>query len=141
MEIVHEMLARATTPETVYAALTEQTGLSAWFTTDTKAEPIVGSKAEFGFDRGQYSIKVEVVRLEAARLVQWKLVQGMPGWADMQALITWELRPHPNGTIVHFSHDGWASHDGPFGSVSYKWACFMTSLRAYVETGTGAPVS
>jgi uncharacterized protein YndB with AHSA1/START domain len=59
MEILHEMLAR-TTPEIIYAALTDQSGLASWFTTDARAEAKIGSLVEFKFDRGERTLRVEI---------------------------------------------------------------------------------
>ena len=140
MEILHEMLAR-TTPETIYAALTEQSGLASWFTTDVHAEAKIGSLVEFKFDKGERMLRIQIIDLVPCRKVQWKLLQGLPGWEHMNALITWSLTPVEWGTIVHFSHNGWETTDGAFPSVSFKWATFMSSLKKYGETGTGMPAS
>ena len=56
MEILLEYIARPGS-ETVYRALTEQTGIASWFTTDTIAEPVPGSVAEFRFDGGKRRIR------------------------------------------------------------------------------------
>jgi uncharacterized protein YndB with AHSA1/START domain len=129
---MHELITSAT-PETVYQALTEQAGLTAWLCLDTSAEPRAGSTAEFRFDRGM--IQVEITQLEPNRKVVWKLLQGMPGWEKQSGLITWRLAPAESGTLVRFSHSGWETTEGAYASVSYKWALFMTGLRTYVETG------
>jgi uncharacterized protein YndB with AHSA1/START domain len=140
VEISHEMKV-LTKPEKVYAALTEQTGIASWFTSDTSAEPNVGAIAEFRFDRAERIMTVQVVNLQPFQRVEWQLRQGMPGWENQNGLITWMLTPTENGTIVRFSHGGWDTTNGPFASVSFKWAGYMTSLKKYLETGFGTPVS
>jgi uncharacterized protein YndB with AHSA1/START domain len=138
MEIHHAMMVRAL-PDKVYAALTQQSGLAAWLTSKTIAEPRIGSINEFWFDGGKRTLKVEVQALSANQLVIWRLVQGIPPWEGLRSEITWTLTPAYGGTLVDFRQDGWPASDDVYASVSYKWATFMTSLKAYVDNGTGTP--
>jgi uncharacterized protein YndB with AHSA1/START domain len=133
MDIVHEMIAR-THPEVVYRALTESSGLESWFAPEVQAQPQVGSIAEFWFDDGTRSIKVEIQELVPDSKVVWKILQGMPGWDDVLGIITWTLTLVEWGTIVHFRHSGWPSQEGAFPSLNFKWATFMSRMKAYVET-------
>ncbi len=137
MEILLETIVKAAR-EAVYKALTEETGLSAWFTADSAVE---GSRVDFGFDGGQRAIIVEVARLEPHQSVEWIMLQGFPTWELTQARITWTLTPYENATMIRFSHSGWETTDGAFASVAYKWAGYIASLKAYVETGRGTPAS
>jgi uncharacterized protein YndB with AHSA1/START domain len=138
MEILLEYATRIGV-ETIYRALTEQTGVASWFTTDTVVEPVVGSVAEFRFDGGKRRIRVEITELEPDRKICWKLLEHSWDWECMDSMITWELTPVEWGTLVHFSHGGWETNEGAFPSVAYKWATFLTSLKTYVETGKGSP--
>jgi uncharacterized protein YndB with AHSA1/START domain len=140
MEIVHEMIARAT-PEAVYRALTESPGLASWFAPEIHAQPQVGSAAEFWFDSGARSIKAEIVELEPNRKVVWKVLQGLSGWDDVLGIITWRLTPVEWGTKVHFTHSGWSNTEGAFPSVNFKWAWFISRMKAYAETGMVTPMS
>jgi hypothetical protein len=56
------------------------------------------------------------------------------------ALVLWTLTPTPAGTLVHFSHDGWASDEGPFASSALTWGRLMDTLKTYAETGVAAPL-
>jgi uncharacterized protein YndB with AHSA1/START domain len=137
VEILHEMLIRKGTAEAIYQALTEQSGLASWFTPTTTAEPKPGSIAEFHFDRQDRPIRVEITQLEPYRKVQWKVLQGLSGWEGETGVMTWQLTAMEWGVLVRLSHSGWSTTEGPFASVSYKLACYMTSLKKYIETGTG----
>jgi len=48
-EILHQLVIDVP-PIAVFDAITQQKGLSKWWTTDVRAEPKVGSIAEFGFN-------------------------------------------------------------------------------------------
>jgi uncharacterized protein YndB with AHSA1/START domain len=138
MEIHHAMMVRSS-PDKVYAALTQQSGLAAWLTIKTIAAPSIGSINEFWFDGGKRILKVEVQALTPDCQVVWRLVQGIPPWEALRAETIWTLTPADGSTIVDFRQDGWPASDDVYASVSYKWATFMTSLKAYIDTGTGAP--
>jgi uncharacterized protein YndB with AHSA1/START domain len=139
VEIVHELITRAT-PEKVFQVLTESAHLASWYAEDTQAEPLVGSVAEFRFDRG--TIRVEVTELQPERKIVWKVLQGMPGWEGVTGEVIWTLEPNPfgAGTMIHFTHQGWPTMDGPYASVNYRWAWFIARMRTYVET-IGVPSS
>jgi uncharacterized protein YndB with AHSA1/START domain len=138
MEIVHELIVRVT-PDRVFQTLTEAAHLAAWYAPDTQAEPLVGSVAEFRFDRG--TIRVEVAELETARKIVWKVLQGMPGWEAVTGEVVWGLEPNPFGigTMIHFRHSGWPTMEGPYASVNFRWAWFITRMQTYMETGVASP--
>ncbi len=51
-----------------------------------------------------------------------------------------ELEDHPQeGTLVRFSHGGWASTKGIYANCNFDWAYYLRSLRALVESGEGTP--
>lgn len=135
-DILHEVVIEGA-PDKVYRALTEQSGLASWWTTHAAAEPKVGTIGEFQFEGGKFVIKMQVDALEPGRRVDWKTVQGAPDWGGTR--VTWDLTPVENGTKVLVGHRDYPSYDGTFASVSYHWAMYLTSLKAYVETGRGNP--
>ncbi len=127
----------AATPEQVYAAITEQAGLSSWWTPDVAAEPTVGSVAEFRFRDGQFVVKMEITALEPGGTVRWAVRQGAPEWAG--TYVTWDLAPVDHRTNVRFAHRGYASVDGSFASVAFNWAWYLSSLKDHLERGEGRP--
>ena len=119
-------------PGSVYEALIQPQALEVWMGAPTIARPEVGSSIEFQYDQGKRTLKVEITRLEAGKLVQWRVIQPVwPGEAASQ-VITWTLSPYENNTLVDFCMDGWSRDDGVYASVSYKWASFMMRLRVYM---------
>jgi len=135
MDIVHAMLAR-TMPENVYQVLTEPTQIAAWFATDTQTKP--DSILEFNFNRGV--IRVQVTELQPNQKVVWKVLQGLSGWEGVTGDVTWQLvTPFDTGTLILFTHRGWSGMDGPYASVNFKWAWFMTRMKSYLETGVASP--
>src|SRR5690349_9625051 len=116
MDIVHELITSAPSDK-VFQVLTEAAHLAAWYAPDTHAEPRVGSVTEFRFDRG--IIRVEVTELKPERKIVWKVLQGLSGWEGATGEIIWQLKPNPfgAGTMLHFTHSGWPTMEGPYPSV------------------------
>jgi uncharacterized protein YndB with AHSA1/START domain len=131
MDIHHAMIVH-NTPNRVYQALTQPPDLKVWMDAPTTARQKVGAEVEFLFDQDKRALKLEITRLEAGKLVEWRVVRPMwPGDASDQH-ITWTLSPYETNTHVDFRMTGWKQDDGVYASVSYKWAAFMTALKMYL---------
>jgi uncharacterized protein YndB with AHSA1/START domain len=135
-DILLETMIKAS-PEKIYKALTEQSGLASWWTTDTLAQPKVGTVSEFKFYGGKGHFKIRVNELEPGKKVYWAPLQGPPDWTGTR--ITWDLTPVEGGTKVVFGHRDYESVEGSFPSVGYQWAGYFISLKAYLESGKGTP--
>ena len=135
----HDILHRVgikSAPEAVYEALTTQKGLSAWWTNDTQGGTSVGGVIQFRFGSlGGFDMKV--VELDPEKRVLWNVVEGPEEWVGTK--ISWELRKEGDHTIVLFKHRGWKEPVEFMHHCSTKWAIFLMSLKALVETGKGTP--
>jgi len=121
-------------PQHVYDALTTIDGLAAWWTTDTTGDPEDTIRFRFG-EVGGFDMKV--LDRTAASQVEWEVVDGPPEWIG--TTVHFELAADDKWTIVRFVHAGWREPVEFMSHCSTKWATFLMSLKAYVETGTGAP--
>lgn len=135
-DILHALLIRAS-PSRVYHALTEPQALAAWWTRDTVAKPVVGSVAQFGFNRREVIFRMFVQELAEPRCVRWRCLGGHPEWKDTE--ITFALAPAADGTFLRFAHRGWTSSEGVFAVCNFDWARNLMSLKAYLESGRGSP--
>jgi len=125
-------------PKDVYQALTEADGIAQWWTKHVKAEPTVGSVAEFGFYGGEAIFKFKVDTLATGEKVYWSVLGGgPPDWEG--TTVTWDLTEVDNGTKVLLGHRNYQTTEGSFASVGYNWAFFLTSLKSYLEEGKGMP--
>jgi uncharacterized protein YndB with AHSA1/START domain len=125
-------------PEEIYRAISTGEGLASFWTSDSQAEPKVGSIARFGF--GGPELEMRVDELEPGKLVRWSTHAGFPGWDG--TMITWEIVPSPNGgQEVRFSHAGWPAEmpQAELASVNYTWGRVAGRLKKYAETGKPAP--
>jgi uncharacterized protein YndB with AHSA1/START domain len=143
---IHQAMMVRTNPHRLYEALTQQRDLEVWMGAPTIAQPEVGAVVEFHFDQGQRILKVEIIRLEAAKQVQWRIVQPVWPIEPTEQIITWTLSPYDaHFTEVDFRMTGWPQDDDVYASVSYKQASFMMRLKIYLgdtrEIGTFLPAT
>jgi len=136
-DIVHRVeIHRA--PDDVYAAVTEEAGLQAWWTGMVKARPEVGSVAEFRFGEGQHGPDMEVVELEPNRRAVWKCKSGIPDWVGTE--FAFDIEPSESGSVLRFRNSGWAVASDFYAHCNCKWGFFLgVSLKDYLETGKGRP--
>jgi uncharacterized protein YndB with AHSA1/START domain len=134
-EIHHSIGVASSSTADVYAALTTIDGLSRWWTNDTTGDPDLGGKIEFRFPPGGFDM--EVIELTPGERVRWRVVDGPPEWIG--TTIDWRLLYNDGFTHVLFVHEGFREWVDFLSHCSTKWAVYLLSLKALVETGTGSP--
>jgi len=156
-DIRHELIIGAPA-EKIYAALTRQEGLSAWWTPGTKARSERNSIARFAFGP-EYFKEMKIVELNPSGFVKWICITGADEWIG--TTISYELQPgdkatllnsHPEAkdqvqqqrkadkvTLLIFHHDGWKEYTPMFAECNYTWGQFLRSLKLLCETGKGRP--
>ncbi len=140
VDILHKVGIKARAEE-VYKALTTRDGLAGWWTTNTRGEGnVAGGAIDFRFSVDGVEMggcEVKVLELAAGRQVLWQVVGGPAEWIGTR--IAFELRQQGEYCIVLFKHQGWKEPVEFMHHCSTKWAIFMMSLKALVESGKGAP--
>jgi len=134
-DILHRVGVETSDPEPVYQALTTLEGLGGWWTEDVAGDPQVGGVVEFRFPPGGFDM--EVVDHTAPAHVAWKVVGGPDEWIG--TTVDWQLRQDGDYTVILFKHQGWKEPVEFMHHCSTKWATYLMSLKALVETGSGAP--
>ena len=135
VDILHRIGATAT-PDKVYDALTTRDGLAAWWTTDTTGDSAVDGTIKFRFgDAGGFDMKVLDQRPNER--VAWEVTDGPEEWIGTR--VRFDLKEEGDYTIVLFAHEGWAEPGEFLSHCSTKWASYLLSLKALVETGRGSP--
>jgi uncharacterized protein YndB with AHSA1/START domain len=139
VDILHRVGIKASSKD-VYKALATRDGLAAWWTTDTQGQSEVGGNIKFRFtaegrDIGGFEMKV--LELRPAERVLWQVVDGPPEWIGTK--VQFDLKQDDDYAIVLFKHEDWKEPGEFMHHCSTKWALFLMSLKALVETGKGAP--
>ena len=86
---------------------------------------------------GDGGLDVKVLELQPAKRVLWQVVEGPAEWIGTK--ISFDLKQESDYVIVLFKHQGWKEPVEFMHHCSTKWAIFLMSLKALVETGKGAP--
>lgn len=133
-DILHRVGIRSSADE-VYQALATREGLAGWWTRDTRGDSSVGHVLQFRFGAGGFDMKI--VDLQPGKRVLWEVVDGPAEWIGTK--VDWELRQEDAHAIVLLRHQGWKEPVEFMYHCSTKWAIFLMSLKALVETGAGAP--
>ncbi|MEJ1097072.1 MULTISPECIES: SRPBCC domain-containing protein [unclassified Pseudoxanthomonas] len=155
--IHHEVLIGATA-EKIYAAITREEGLSAWWTPGAKAKPERGSVSRFAFGP-DYFKEMKVTTLKPSEQVEWTCITGVDEWVG--TTVSFELHAgdkesllmsHPEAidqiqqargtdteTLLILHHDGWKDYTPMFAECNYTWGQFLRSLKLLCETGHGRP--
>jgi uncharacterized protein YndB with AHSA1/START domain len=135
VDILHKVGVEATSPTGVYEALTTVDGLAGWWTTDTDGDADPGGVLRFRFANGGFDM--EVLEAVPDTRVRWKVVDGPEEWLD--TTVAFDLEQVGDHTVVRFVHEGWREPVDFMHHCSTKWATYLMSLKALVETGAGAP--
>lgn len=140
MDSLHQIGIKAS-PEAVYKALTEQDGISSWWSEHTQAEPAIDNVNEVSFYGGMAVFELRNVVLSPNKNVVWSVEGGPPPWVGTE--ITWTLSPGEGPTegqtIVDFAHRGLDLPERSFANINYNWGWYLTSLKFYLEKGKGMP--
>ena len=123
-----------------YKALTTREGLAGWWTDDTRGMSKVGEVLKFHFNADGREIgffDIKVLELRPGQRVLWQVVEGPEEWIGTK--ISFDLKQEGDYAIVLFKHQGWKEPVEFMHHCSTKWAIFLMSLKALVETGKGAP--
>ncbi|MES2947370.1 MAG: SRPBCC domain-containing protein [Pseudomonadota bacterium] len=140
VDILHRVGIKSSVAE-VYAALTTRTGLAAWWTGNTQGDAATaGGMITFRFSAGGVEIggfDMKVLELEPDRQVLWQVVDGPAEWIGTR--VSFNLKQSGDHAIVLFKHQGWKEPVEFMHHCSTKWAVYLMSLKALVETGKGTP--
>lgn len=140
VDIIHRIGIKAPVSK-VYEALATVDGVAGWWTRETSGDSRVGGTVTTRFrspdGRELGRMDFDVVRLTPERAVQWRFTSGPEEWVGTD--VTFDLSREGDQTLILFGHRNWREAIDFTAHCSMKWATFLLSLRALVETGTGKP--
>ncbi len=123
-----------TPKEDVLTALTTIEGLSSWWTRTTTGSTHQDQTIVFRFPDDGFDMKV---RKSSEDEIEWECTGGPEEWIGTH--IHFHIEETDEETALHFQHTGWAEESPFHHHCSMKWATFLLSLKAYLETGAGKP--
>jgi uncharacterized protein YndB with AHSA1/START domain len=135
METIRHRVGIRAPREKVLSKLTTIDGLSSWWTRDTVGDPTAGGKVEFFFGSPERCAAMEVAEVTDSRVV-WHCVGGPDEWVGGE--LTFDARQEGDETVMKFTHTWREPVDFMF-HCSTKWAYFLLSLKAALESDEGTP--
>lgn len=140
VDIIHRVGIVAPISE-VYNALATVEGIAAWWTEATTGTSAVGKTihVQFNTKEGEEigGMDMRVEELVPDNKVRWHFTGGPEEWIGTD--VTFDLNTEGDHTIVRFGHRNWKEAVEFTEHCSMKWALFLLSLKALVETGKGKP--
>lgn len=125
----------------VYRALSTTDGVAGWWSRETRGDSTPGGTVHVDFRAltGELlgSMAMEVTALEPDLAVRWRCAAGPDEWIGTELEFT--LSCADGFTIVQFAHRHWREATDFTAHCSTKWATFLLSLKALLETGEGQP--
>jgi uncharacterized protein YndB with AHSA1/START domain len=139
--IIHRIGAKAPI-EAVYQAVATPEGIAGWWSEQTAGGSQAGDTVASTFinpETGEHvgTIDYTLEQLVPNQHVGWRIKSGAEEWVG--TLVRFDLSEADGYTVVSFGHEGWAEPVEFMAHCSTKWATFLMSLKAYVETGAGQP--
>lgn len=139
IDIIHRIGIKAPAAE-VYRAVATVEGVAGWWTEETTGDASVGGTINVcfrddGVEKGRMDL--EVLELSPSKEVRWRVTEGPPEWLGTD--VTFSLSQQDEYTVLLFGHRNWREAVEFMAHCSTKWATFLLSLRALVETGRGSP--
>ncbi len=139
-DIIHRVGIKAPIAK-VYAALATLEGVAGWWSAQASGNASPGGTVELVFKTPAGEtlgiITFEVADLQPDKQIIWRFISGPEEWAGTHA--SFDLYQDGDYTIVLFGHKAWAEPVEFMAHCSMKWATFLLSLKALVETGQGKP--
>jgi uncharacterized protein YndB with AHSA1/START domain len=136
-DIKHRVVVTASRHD-AYRAVAATEGIAQWWTRDgVRGESTVGSKLEFYFGQPTAAAVMEVVELTPDTQVRWRCIEGADEWIG--TTLSFKFIESGEDTAVLFAHDGWREATEFMAHCSARWAYFLLSLKALLETGKGTP--
>lgn len=120
----------------VFAAITASEGFAGWWASSAEVRVEIGGKVDLTFD-GLAVLKFKYRDIQENRKVDLQCVEGPAPWQDSELLFG--LEQAEDQVFVTLTHQKDASSEEDFLYFSTKWACYLLSLRDFVETGKGRP--
>lgn len=127
--------------ETVFDALATVEGSRGWWTSLVSGSAETGGDLRFAFEGVKGHVLMHVDRATRPHSVQWTCVENtiLPDWVG--TVIVFDLSEcTPNSCALNFRHRGLTPALECFDLCQAGWNRFLPSLKAYAETGKGAPI-
>ena len=123
----------------VYRALTEVDAIQSWWTGDVTAEPDEEADLELGFYNRVIILRLVVEDTYQDGRVDWRCIEGPAEYEN--CVIVFRIEPSNEKILLEVRHQGEHGTEEFVKQGRQSWDSVLKSLRSYVETGVGHPIS
>lgn len=126
-------------PTVVFEVVSDPRHVSRWWPDEARYEPVPGSTGEisFGGDKVEAFTVLEV-RPPRTFTFRWTQPPGEPATAQNSLLVTFELVPSGDGTLLKLTETGYRDEETRTDHVN-GWDYFLPRIAPYVATLTVRP--
>lgn len=130
-------------PEIVFDVVSRPEHIKMWWSDDASFEPAPGAVGELVWGDRAAVQTITVVDVEPPHrfTFRWVAPDGQPADADNSLLVTFELEPSGDGTILRLTESGWrekgweaAVLEDAFHDHERGWDLFLPRLRKYAPS-------
>lgn len=131
------------TPEIVFEVVSRPEHIKMWWPDDASFEPVPGSVGKVVFGDHDMVEPIRVVEVDPPRkfAFRWITGDGRVPDEDNALLVTFELEPSGDGTILRLTESGWrelgweaAVLEESFRDHERGWDVFLPRLRDYAPS-------
>lgn len=125
----------------IYRALTDAGALGRWWTDDVSLEDAVGGRIKLGFYGRSIVLEGEIAALEPGRKVVWQFTGGHEAYIGTQMTFGVEETDAACRLRITQRGAGRTWQEPEKAHMAESWSRVLQSLKSYVETGKGEPIS
>jgi uncharacterized protein YndB with AHSA1/START domain len=127
-------------PEIVFDVVSRPEHIKMWWSDDASFEPVAGEVGELVWGERAEVAPITVVEVDPPRrfAIRWIAADAQAPDADNSLLVTIELEPSGDGTILRLTESGWrekgweaAVLEETFHAHEHGWDMFLSRLQSY----------
>ena len=107
-------------------------GLDRWWTKRSGGIPAIGQEYVLWFGP-DYDWRARVAQADPGTSFELEITQADDDWVGTK--VRFDLQGKEGGTVVQFSHSGWADPSERFRISSYCWAMYLRLMKRSLERG------
>ncbi|HSC58693.1 MAG TPA: hypothetical protein VLC11_03970 [Gemmatimonadales bacterium] len=137
MPDIRHQIQIAATPKAIYPLISSAEGFARWWAADAKHTGGASGVIEVALFGRRSVYRLRPQTFLAPNQTSWQCESGEE-WAG--TLINFVVGPHAAGSVLRFTHGGWAAETDFFITSNTTWGALLYRLRAVAEGRETGPL-